>query len=359
MVQQQEPNAPHARVDFVAHSRNSANRGRHSSAISQAPPEIVSGRWLVKALLATLFAAAAALYCTVCLLFYQGQWQFVFFPPKQNRAPVNVSQLAASSSLPIADVKFNYTEQGIPRLDGWWIPAVSAVPPDKSSAAGSRENRNGPVTNPLVILFCPDGRTTLPDNMAAFQAFHALGVNVFAFDYRGFGQSTPGHPSEGKSYADGVAALKYLTDRRHIPPSHIVLYGAGVGAAVAAHVAQQSPEVAGLILENARPSFAKKVKREQHIHVLPLWLIFPERFQITRIVPQIRCPKLFLMPAGNSEATRLFRQASAPKFLAAIGTESGPSMYSQPAWQQAVQRFLSALPASSQKSEEDRSLSSH
>lgn len=345
----------------MAHSRNSANRGRHSSADSREPPEIVSGRWLVKALLATLFAAAAALYCTVCLLFYQGQWQFVFFPPKHNRAPVNVSQLAGSNSLPIADVKFDYTEQGFSQLNGWWIPAVSAGPPHKSAATGSSQNQNGLVANPLVLLFCPNGRSTLPDNMPAFQAFHALGINVFAFDYRGFGQSGSGPPSEQKSYADGVAALKYITDTRHIPSSHILLYGVGVGAAVAAHVAQQSPEVAGLILEDARPSFAKKVKREQHIHVLPLWLIFPDRFQITQIVPQLKCPKLFLDPPNNSEATRLYDQASAPKLLATVGTKSAPSMYSQRAWQQAMLTFLNSLPASasSQKSVDDRSSSSH
>ncbi|HET9099331.1 MAG TPA: alpha/beta hydrolase [Acidobacteriaceae bacterium] len=345
----------------MAHSRNSANRGRHSPAISQEPPEIVSGRWLVKALLATLFAAAAALYCTVCLLFYQGQWQFVFFPPKHNRAPVNIPQLAASSSLPIGDVKFDYTEQGVPLLDGWWIPTVSSGPPQSSGATVSTENQNTPVANPLVILFFPNGRSTLRENMPAFQALHGLGVNVFAFDYRGFGQSGPGHPTERKSYADGIAALKYLSERRHIPQSRIIFYGVGVGAAVAANVAQQSPQIAGLVLENARRSFAKKVKREQHIHVLPLWLIFRDRFQITRIVPQLRCPKLFLSASNNSEATNLYRQASAPKLLVTVGPENAVSMYSKRAWQQAMLKFLNGLPASvsSQKSEADMPSSSH
>lgn len=333
----------HARVDFVMRAVNSQKRERPSPSGHgpNGPPEIVSGRWLVKALLATLIAAAMALYFTVCLLFYQGQWQFVFFPPKAG-VPVNVSQLAATSGLPIADVKFDYTEQGIARLDGWWISAPSADstetrPPASSSA------RTSQMTSPLVVLFCPNGRTTLPDNVAALQAFHALGVGVFAFDYRGFGQSESGHPSQRKAYEDGLAALRYLTGTRHIDPSRIVVYGTGVGTAVAVHVAEQSTPIAGIVLDNPRSSFTKKVKREQHIHVLPLWLIFPDRFDIAHVLPALKQPKLFLITPNDRDAADLYRQASVPKNLVNIGANRDASLYTAAVWQQAVDRFLHRL----------------
>ncbi|MGC1920925.1 MAG: hypothetical protein WA682_13585, partial [Acidobacteriaceae bacterium] len=92
--------------------------------------EIVSGRWLVKAILIVLAAAGVALYLTVCLLFYQGQWQFTFFPPKTLQP--DAAAVAANSGLPITDVRFDTTEEGLERLDGWWIPAGTTSSPTAS-----------------------------------------------------------------------------------------------------------------------------------------------------------------------------------------------------------------------------------
>jgi len=315
------------------------NRGNSPSANRYADEalEPVSGRWLVKAILGTVALAAAALYLTVCLLVYQGQWQFVFFPPKNTHADaVPVASIAANAQLPITNVQFDYTEEGSAQLDGWWVPA---------------EETTGTQPSPWVVLFCPNGRTTLSGNVAALQAFHQLGVSVFAFDYRGFGASQHVHPSQQKAYADGLAALHYLTTTRHIGPLHIVIYGARVGAAVAVHTAQSGQQVAGVMLENPRTSFVKEVKREQHIHVLPLWLIFPDRFNIVSAISQLATPKLFLIadqpgaqPTGKAEQVKsLYRRAPGPKMLVTVQPAPDTSLYSQTAWQQAVQGFLSGL----------------
>ena len=291
--------------------------------------EVVSGRWLVKAILAVLALAGVALYFTICLLFYQGQWQFTFFPP--NTAQPSVATVAASSGLPITDVRFDTTEEGIERLDGWWIPSPSSA--------------TAPLSD-FVILFCPNGHTDLPDNVEALEAFHSLGVNVFAFDYQGFGNSQAGHPSQQKAYANGIAALNYLTGLRHIPADHIVLYGTRLGAAVAAHVAQNSPNIAALILEDPQPSLTQEVKREQHIHLLPMWLVFQDRFDVSANLPLLKMPKLILstpaMSTYASGVSQVYKDASAPKQQAAI-TESNRPVYSQPEWRAAVGNFLNSV----------------
>ena len=291
--------------------------------------EVVSGRWLVKAILAVLALAGVALYFTICLLFYQGQWQFTFFPP--NTAQPSVATVAASSGLPITDVRFDTTEEGIERLDGWWIPSPSSA--------------TAPLSD-FVILFCPNGHTDLPDNVEALEAFHSLGVNVFAFDYQGFGNSQAGHPSQQKAYANGIAALNYLTGLRHIPADHIVLYGTRLGAAVAAHVAQHSPNIAALILEDPQPSLTQEVKREQHIHLLPMWLVFQDRFDVSANLPLLKMPKLILstpaMSTYASGVSQVYKDASAPKQQAAI-TESNRPVYSQPEWRAAVGNFLNSV----------------
>lgn len=292
--------------------------------------EVVSGRWLVKAILVVLAAAGVALYLTVCLLFYQGQWQFAFFPPKTVQP--SVATVAANSGLHITDVRFDTTQEGVERLDGWWIPSPSAPPAPFSQ---------------FVVLFCPNGHTDLPGNVDALKALHALGVNVFAFDYQGFGKSQAGHPSQKKAYANGVAALNYLTSLRHIPADRIVLYGTRLGAAVAAHVAQNSQNIAGLILEDPQPSLATEIKREQHIHMLPMWLVFQDRFDISGIVPSLKMPKLILStPAMHpyaSGAVQVYREAAAPKQQAAVTESSNQPAYTLSEWRTAVGNFLNTL----------------
>ncbi|MHB1793487.1 MAG: alpha/beta hydrolase [Acidobacteriaceae bacterium] len=293
--------------------------------------EVVSGRWLVKAILIVLAVAGVALYLTVCLLFYQGQWQFTFSPPKGS--PPTAAAVAAKTGLPIADVRFDTTEEGVERLDGWWIPAAESQAPNRAAALSH-----------MVVLFCPNGRTDLADNVDALKAFHALGVNVFAFDYQGFGVSQAGHPSQQKAYANAVAAMNYLTGMRHVPPERIVVYGARLGAAVAAHVARQSPNIAGLILEDPQPSLTEEVKREQHIHLLPMWLVFQDRFQIATMMPSLKMPKLILstpaMRPYAAGAASVYDEAHPPKQKAAIGNHS---TYTQPEWRAAVGNFLNGL----------------
>ncbi|MDR5729046.1 MAG: alpha/beta fold hydrolase [Terriglobia bacterium] len=308
---------------------------QHENQLNSA--EVVSGRWLVKAILIVLALAGIALYLTVCLLFYQGQWQFTFFPVQETTA--NLASAAAKSGLPITNVRFDTTEQGVEQLDGWWIPAGSAGHTPSPSLS--------PAVSEMVLLFCPNGRTDLPENVAAFQAFHALGIPVFAFDYRGFGASQPVHPSQQKAYADGIAALNYLTGMRHIPADRIVVYGEGVGAAVATTVAQQSPTIAGIILENPQPSFTQEVKREQHIHLLPMWLVFQDRFEIAHIVPTLKMPKLILitstLPEYPSGAAKIYDEAIPPKRSSQIDTPRGVPPFTQPQWRTAVGNFLNTV----------------
>lgn len=341
----------HARVDFVAKLPEELPRSAGKSGdfgwqrerkvnISQlqtdqlSHAEIVSGRWLVKAILLVLAAAGAALYLTVCLLFYQGQWQFTFFPPKE--IPPSVASVAAATGLPIVDLSFDTTPEGVEQLDGWWIPAVSPATRQSllQSAADAR----------VIVLFCPNGHTDLSQNVDAFQAFHALGAAVFAFDYQGFGASQKGHPSQQKAYANGAAAMNYLTGMLHIPPGHVVIYGARLGAAVAVHVAQGSPNIAGLILEDPQPSLAAEVKREQHIHLLPMWLIFQDRFRIANIVPSLKMPKLILSTPAMREyasgALNVYSEAPAPKQKVALVSRQNQPVYRRPAWRAAVGNFL-------------------
>ena len=65
---------------------------------------------------------------------------------------------------------------------------------------------------------------------------HRLGVNLFIFDYRGYGRSE-GTPSEQGTYRDARAALRYLQDRDDTPMKRMVYFGHSLGTAVAVELA--------------------------------------------------------------------------------------------------------------------------
>uniref|UniRef100_H2ZC19 palmitoyl-protein hydrolase n=1 Tax=Ciona savignyi TaxID=51511 RepID=H2ZC19_CIOSA len=55
-----------------------------------------------------------------------------------------------------------------------------------------------------------------------------LGVNIFSYDYSGYGASA-GSPTEKNIYADIEAAFQSLRQRYSVSPEHIILYGQSIG----------------------------------------------------------------------------------------------------------------------------------
>jgi pimeloyl-ACP methyl ester carboxylesterase len=98
------------------------------------------------------------------------------------------------------------------------------------------------------ILFCPPAgaSTQVRDVQDQLKRLWALGYDVFAFDYRGFG-ATAGTPTEQGLYDDATAAYRYLTLVERVPPARVILAGRSLGSAVAVDLATRLP-AAGLLL---------------------------------------------------------------------------------------------------------------
>lgn len=77
---------------------------------------------------------------------------------------------------------------------------------------------------------------------------HQLHVNVFSYEYTGYGMST-GQPQEAAVYSDIEAAFKYLREELRIPWTQIVPYGRSIGTAPSIHLAREYP-VRGVILQS-------------------------------------------------------------------------------------------------------------
>jgi hypothetical protein len=257
---------------------------------SSAPPVTISGRWLAKAFLIAIAGAALCAYGTLCLLFYQGQWQMVLHPSR------SITTTPASRGVKFDDIRFDFTETGLPKLDGWWIPAD---PASRWSAS--------------TILYLHGADGSLSNAVDDLATLHTLGINVFAIDYRGFGRSAGIRPSERRMNEDAEAAWKYLTDVRHVSSAAIVIYGSGAGASVAADLAAKHVP-AGVVLDSPSVSARTIVAQDARTKILPLWLLLSERFDPTDVLRSAAWPKLFLDHNGAQARTgQLYRAASLPK----------------------------------------------
>ena len=266
-------------------------------------PIVVSPAFLLKSFAAVIIAALICVYLTLCLLFYQGQWQLIFHPSR------TVDRTPASAGLHYEDIHFDATETAHLQLTGWFIPA------DPGAKYAS-----------TTILLCHDNIGSLSNTIDSAAQLHVLGINVFTYDPRGFGKSDWAAPRETRWYEDADAAYRYLTDTRHIPPQSIVAYGIGLGASAAAHIATSNP-VAALIAINPVPAGRALVASDIRTRILPMRFLFHEHFLWPN---DLKIPTLFIedksitcprppadfIPAvclTVNQVHNLFTQSTAPK----------------------------------------------
>jgi abhydrolase domain-containing protein 13 len=90
----------------------------------------------------------------------------------------------------------------------------------------------------------------------------ALSMNVFIFDYHGYGQSE-GEPSEKTLYFDAEAVMSWLESqtRFEFDKSRVILYGSSLGGAVAVYSAMISSIPKALIVENTFTSIDDMVDK--------------------------------------------------------------------------------------------------
>lgn len=125
-----------------------------------------------------------------------------------------------------------------------------------------------------------------------------LGVNIFAYDYTGYGLATDqGDPSEEYCFADVTAAYTYLNQTLQIPAHSILLYGRSLGSGpscfLAAKTAEEGEAVGGLVLHAPFLSVYRIV--------LESGCTLPgDRFANVDYAPFIRSPVLFIHGTKDS-----------------------------------------------------------
>ena len=168
-------------------------------------------------------------------------------------------------------------------LHAWLIPASSASSASSDLSASSAEFW-------LLISHGNYGNIGHGARPEFYAAARDIGLNVFAFDYRGFGRSG-GRPGEEGIYRDAEAAYRFLTDSLRVPPDRIILFGHSLGTGVATELATRVPSAA-LVLEAAYTSIPDIGAAAYPW--LPVKLLAGERFETIDRIEKVTVPTLIL-----------------------------------------------------------------
>lgn len=262
---------------------------------------------------ARLLVLALGTYAGVLVLVAMFQTRLIYFPDREYQGTP-------------AEVGLHFEEVTLAADDGiqiaaWYIPV--------DAAKGT-------------VLIAHGNAGNLSNCLPTIAIFHRMGLNVLAFDYRGFG-SSEGRPTELGTYRDAEAAWSHLVTTRREPPERIVLFGRSLGGAVMIELARRRA-AAALITESAFTSMADV--GQWHYPLLPVRWMLRHRYESITKVPQVRCPKLFVHPRDDSivpfaMGQALFEAAADPKELLEVpGDHNDGGFETSPAFVAKVRAFI-------------------
>lgn len=283
---------------------------RRAQPAGQRPaPIMVSGRWMIAALILVIFAAILCAWGTLCLLYWQGAWQLLYRPTSA------VARTPEAAGLDFSPVAFATTDGGNSRIHGWWIP-------EKKRFAGARSEH-------YTVVYLHGRVGNLSDCIEELAAIHEAGVNILAFDYRGYGQSQFLHPSEARWREDADWAISYVTGDRQVPPQSVVLFGTGLGANLALEVASAHPELGGVVLKSPIASPVDAVFKDARAKLVPAHLLFRDRYATMGPAQALQIPLLWIEPkklsggaAGEKQLLAAYEAVSSRKMLAQLSGDT-------------------------------------
>ncbi len=217
-------------------------------------------------------------------------------------------------------------------LNGWFVPA------------GKKAGQTVPGLENPTLIFCHGNAGNIGDRIEFLRIFYNLGLNVFIFDYRGYGQSQ-GCPSEEGTYLDTCAAYDYICSRPDIDKGKIIVYGESLGAAMAIDLAVHKDINLKAVIIYGGFSSTKDMARAIY-PFLPLWRLVSIKYDSLSKIKDVTIPKLILhgtydeiVPFNQGE--KLFQAAVEPKeFVSLEGTHNDAILVQENKFSEKIQEFL-------------------
>jgi len=134
----------------------------------------------------------------------------------------------------------------------------------------------------LTLLYCHGNKNGIDEYWDRIQFLHGTGINLFIFDYRGYGKSE-GESSEKGLHEDGIAALNFIQNHYKTTADSLILYGYSLGNVVSIYLAAEKIDPLCLFAESPFASAASLAQGSSGLDLPALWLTEGEYNNAERI----------------------------------------------------------------------------
>lgn len=242
------------------------------------------------------------------------EWRSIYYPTDK------IEYTPADAGLKYDEATF-VTSDDV-ELQGWWIPNDDAR---------------------ATLIICYGNAQNMGNRIWMAKDLHSLGLNIFLFDYRGYGRSG-GIPTEKGTYRDVRAAYEFVRMKHNdVDDPPVILYGRSLGGAVAMQCALEKP-VRGFIVESA---FASIPAMAREVYPwLPVGLIATYGYDNLAKAADLEVPLLVSASRGDTivpyEQTRsIFEAAPQPKFWAELAGDHNETGWDRsPEYWKAIREFV-------------------
>ncbi len=222
-----------------------------------------------------------------------------------------------------------------------WIHFTSRA----ADAAGQQVKLHAlwvPQTDPKapVLLYLHGARFDVRGSSPRMRRMHELGFAVLGVDYRGFGRSSPGLPSEEMAAEDARAAWSWLATQH--PQSQRFIFGHSLGGAIAVQLATEVADETGLIVEGSFTSIPDVVSTFRW-GWLPVSPFITQRFDAASRIADVGSPVLVVHGSQDTLISPalgqgLFERAREPKrfLLVEGGSHHNTNAVGQPLYRRAL-----------------------
>jgi uncharacterized protein len=181
------------------------------------------------------------------------------------------------------------------KLHGLWLPQADTTAP--------------------VLLYLHGARFDVRGSAPRMRRMHELGFSVLGIDYRGFGRSSPGLPSEELAAEDVRASWDWLA--RECSGARRFIFGHSLGGAIAVQLAHEVRDEAGLIVESSFTSIPDVVSTFRW-GWLPVSGLITQRFDAASRIAEVGSPVLVVHGSDDgliphALGHKLFERAREPK----------------------------------------------
>ena len=216
------------------------------------------------------------------------------------------------------------------RLHGLWLPQPDPAAP--------------------VLLYLHGARYDVRGSAPRMRRMHELGFAVLGVDYRGFGRSTAGLPSEATAAEDAQAAWRWLAQQH--PQARRFVFGHSLGGAIAVNLASTVGDEAGVIVEGSFTSIPDVVSTFRW-GWLPLSPLITQRFDAASRVADVGSPLLVVHGSQDSLipyrlGQGLYERARGPKRFVLVegGSHHNTNAVGQAQYRQALAELFDLRPPS-------------